>query len=1100
MNEILIIDDSLTVRMDLLEAFAEAGIAAQACATVFEARQMLAERFYPLVILDVLLPDGDGTDILREIRETPSGGKTVVMLLSTEAEARDRVRGMALGADEYIGKPYETGYVVNRAREILQFRSDAPAARRDAILVIDDSMTFREELRGALEDASYQVMVASSGEEGLRIAAAVRPSAIVVDGMLPGIDGAAVVRRVRLDAALRNTPCLLLTAAEGRDAEILALDAGADAFVRKEEDISVVLARLAAMLRSAGSRPGEMKSSVSTSPRRVLAVDDSETYLQELAEMLRGEGYDVVMARSGDEGLELLAVQPVDCVLLDLIMPGIGGQEVCRRIKSTPAIRDTPVIMLTAREDRDAIIEGLGAGADDYIVKSADFQVLRARVAAQIRRKQFEDEHRLIREQMLLKELEASEARAARELAEVRALLVDELERKNAELAAASVAKSNFLANMSHEIRTPMNAVIGLAELALRTNLDPKQHDYLKKIKASARSLLGVINDILDFSKIEAGRLGLENTPFELRTVLDNLATVSALGSAEKGLELMFSVDPAVPAVLTGDPLRVGQIFYNLVGNAIKFTERGEIIVSIVVAERTEDNVLLRGAVSDTGIGMSRETLAALFQPFTQADSSTTRRFGGTGLGLAICKQLVEMMGGMISVESDAGRGSTFSFTFLCGIGVPMRETDQPSMSVLAEKRILVVDDVPRVRAILETTLAHWGVNVDTAISGLAAIDAIGSAMNDSRPYDLVLLDWWMPEIDGVEAARIIKQRWANEHPKIVMMTAHGKEDLARRCEDIGIASILAKPISNSTLLDTIATILGQAATVKRKPREAATYARSEIAGKHILLVDDNDINRQVGEELLADAGVVVDLATDGFQAVARVLDSATPYDAVLMDVQMPQMDGLEATQIIRRQFAIDRLPIIALTAHALEEERQRCLAAGMNDHIAKPIDPGVLIATLTRWLVPRTVDTLAPIASLAEENGKHSAGAKGASLEAELLPESLPPFDIAAALVRVKGKRALLRKVLLSFGNEFQDAATALRTLINDGKTGEAMRLAHTLKSAAGTVEATGIASAARRIETRLGKEDGEALDPLVDRLALELAPAIEAIAKLRE
>ncbi len=375
--DVLIVDDSLTVRMDLVEALQEAGIETRACATVAEARQALGESRYALVILDVLLPDGDGTDILREIRADPSATRTVVMLLSTEAEVRDRIRGLKLGADEYIGKPYESNYVVGRAREILHPKRDTPTAAGETILVIDDSVTFREALKQTLEGASYRVLAAASGEEGLRIATAARPNAIIVDGMLPGIDGAAVVRRIRLDAILRNTPCLLLTAEEGHNAEIYALEAGADAFVRKGEEISVVLARLAATLRSAGSRANDLDSFVPLGPKRILAVDDSETYLQELADMLRTEGYDVALARSGEEALELLAVQPVDCVLLDLIMPGIGGQDVCQRVKSTPTLRDTPVIMLTAREDRDAIIEGLGAGADDYIVKSADFQVLR---------------------------------------------------------------------------------------------------------------------------------------------------------------------------------------------------------------------------------------------------------------------------------------------------------------------------------------------------------------------------------------------------------------------------------------------------------------------------------------------------------------------------------------------------------------------------------------------------------------------------------------------------------------------------------------------------------------------------------------------------
>src|SRR6202035_9486 len=353
------------------------------------------------------LPDGDGIQLLKEIRATPSAAGTAVMLLSTESEIRDRIRGLTTGADEYVGKPYDPGYVVARARELVRRGGSTPAAGQETVLLIDDSVTFREELKAALESACYRVLVAGSGEDGLRLAADQRPTAVVVDGVLPGIDGATVIRRIRLDAALRGLPCLLLTGSEDRGDEVRALDAGADAFARKDENIALVLARLNAMLRSAGAQSSKSETASLLGPKKILAVDDSETYLQGLAEALRADGYEMVLARSGEEALQLLAVQPVDCILLDVIMPGIGGQETCRRLKNVPVTRDIPIVMLTAVDDRDAMIRGLGAGADDYIAKSSDFAVLRARVLAQIRRKQFEDENRLIREQLLRRELGA---------------------------------------------------------------------------------------------------------------------------------------------------------------------------------------------------------------------------------------------------------------------------------------------------------------------------------------------------------------------------------------------------------------------------------------------------------------------------------------------------------------------------------------------------------------------------------------------------------------------------------------------------------------------------------------------------------------------
>jgi DNA-binding response OmpR family regulator len=361
---VLIVDDSLTVRMDLAAAFEAAGFRPVLCATAAEARRALSRERVVLVVLDVVLPDGDGIELLAEIRTASASAATPILLLSTEAEVKDRIRGLTTGADDYVGKPYDAGYVVARARELVRERTDEKLADRATILVIDDSTTFREELREALDGAGYVVLTAASGEEGLRMAASQRPTAIVVDGIMPGIDGGTVIRKIRLDAALRGMPCILLTGSEGSGAELRALDAGATP-VRKEEDLEVILARLAAVLRSAGTRREE--GSTLLGPKRVLAVDDSLTYLHELSAMLRGEGYDVVLARSGEEAIEMLAVQSVDCILLDLLMPGLDGQETCRRIKASSLVCDIPLIMLTAMENREAMIDSLGAGADDFI-------------------------------------------------------------------------------------------------------------------------------------------------------------------------------------------------------------------------------------------------------------------------------------------------------------------------------------------------------------------------------------------------------------------------------------------------------------------------------------------------------------------------------------------------------------------------------------------------------------------------------------------------------------------------------------------------------------------------------------------------------------
>jgi two-component system, NtrC family, sensor kinase len=436
---VLVVDDSLTVRMDLSEAFEHAGFTVTPCRDLSEARAALAANSFSLAVLDVLLPDGDGVDFLSELKSSPAMAALPVMLLSTEAQVQDRIRGMKTGADEYVGKPYDTGYVVARARELIRWRRGAAGAdRRPMILVIDDSPTFRNEMQAALESAGYDVITAVSGEDGLHSAVLNRPAAVIVDNTLPGIDGTTVLRRMKEDAALRRTPCLLLTASENREQELVALEAGADSFIRKGEDMGIVLARLAAVLRTASTPSAVDSQSSIFGPKKILAVDDSQTYLEELANQLRQEGYDIVLANSGEEAIELAKVQAVDCILLDILMPGMSGHDTCRRIKTTSGLRDIPLLMLTGVDDSGTMIAAINAGADDYISKSGDFDVVRARVRAALRRKQFEDENRSVREQLLRKEMETAEARAQRELAETRATLLGELRESEARVNIAA--------------------------------------------------------------------------------------------------------------------------------------------------------------------------------------------------------------------------------------------------------------------------------------------------------------------------------------------------------------------------------------------------------------------------------------------------------------------------------------------------------------------------------------------------------------------------------------------------------------------------------------------------------------------------------------
>ena len=528
----------------------------------------------------------------------------------------------------------------------------------------------------------------------------------------------------------------------------------------------------------------------------------------------------------------------------------------------------------------------------------------------------------------------------------------------------AAKAKSDFLANMSHEIRTPMNAIIGMAHLVLKTDMTPRQRDYVKKIQGSGQHLLGIINDILDFSKIEAGKLDVERTEFELDKLLDNVANLVSEKTTAKGLELVFDIAPDVPRHLVGDSLRMGQVLINYSNNAVKFTEKGEVDIIFRVKERTENEVVLYCGVKDTGIGLTAEQMSKLFQSFSQADASTTRKYGGTGLGLSISKKLAELMGGEVGVDSVHGEGSTFWFTAKLGIGTAKARALIPEPD-LRGRRVLVVDDNESARLVMNDLLTSMTFDVTEVGAGDTAIAAVKAADGTPKAFEIVFLDYQMPGMDGIEAARRIKALGLADEPHLVMVTGYGREEVLKEAGDAAIEDVLIKPVNASLLFDTAMRLLGAEVEDRRTAGDAPSLLLEDMAaikGARILLVEDNELNQEVAGEILRDAGFVVEIADNGQIAVDMVTKNAgEPWDIVLMDMQMPVMDGVTATMEIRKDARFNEMPIVAMTANAMQQDKDKCLAAGMVDFITKPIQPDELWKALRRWIKPKhsvTIDS----------------------------------------------------------------------------------------------------------------------------------------------